>query len=66
MYIYKRWVNLLIIKNNRDDILKRSKDYYYNNIETIRRNMRDKYKNLSKEEGEKNKKHQKSYTEKRN
>ena len=34
----------------RDIILKRVKDYYYNNIEAIRKNMRDKCKNLS--EGE--------------
>ena len=33
-----------------DLILKRAKVYYYNNIDTIRKNMRDKYKNLLKEE----------------
>ena len=33
-------------KKNRDNILKRAKDYYYNNIDTIRKNMRNKYKNL--------------------
>ena len=53
MYKYKRWITLLIIKTNRDIILKRAKDYYYNNIDTIRKNMRDKYKNLSEEEKEK-------------
>ena len=40
-------------------ILKRAKDYYYNNIEDIRKNMRDKYKSLSKEEREKMKNYQK-------
>ena len=30
-------------------ILKRAKDYYYNNIDTIRKNMRDKYKKKRKE-----------------
>ena len=39
---------------NGDVILKRAKGYYYNNIEAIRKNMRDKYKNLSEEEKEKN------------
>ena len=39
-------------QKNRDFILKRTKDYYCNNIETIRKNMRDKYKNLSEEEKE--------------
>ena len=34
------------------DILKRAKYYYYYNIETIRKNMRDKYKNLSEKAGE--------------
>ena len=53
MYKYKRWITLLIIKKNRDVILKRAKDYYYNNIDTIKKNMRDKYKNLSEEERDK-------------
>ena len=39
--------------SNRDIILKRAKDYYYNNIESIRKNMRDKYQNLSEEDKEK-------------
>ena len=34
-------------------ILKIAKDYYYNNIEAIRKNMRGKYKNLSEEDKEK-------------
>ena len=38
--------------------------YYYNNIEAIRKNMRDKYKNLSEEEKEKIKIYQKNYREK--
>ena len=49
-------------QKNRDIILKRAKDYYYNNIEA--ENMRDKYKNLSEEEREKIKIYQKSYREK--
>ena len=31
-------------------MLKRAKEYYYNNVEAIRKNMRDKYKNFSEEE----------------
>ena len=47
-------------KKNRNVILKRAKDYFYNNVETIRKNMRDKYKNLSEEEREKIKKYKKN------
>ena len=57
MYKYKRWITLLIIKKNRDIILKRAKDYYYNNIDTIRKNVRDKYKNRSEEDKVKMKKY---------
>ena len=63
MYKYKRRITLLIIKN-RDIILKRAKDYYHNNINTIRKNVRDKYKNLSEEDKEKMKKCRKKYREK--
>ena len=45
--------NSTYYQKNRDVILKRGKDYYYNKIDTIRKNMRDKYKNLSEEEKEK-------------
>ena len=45
--------NSTYYQKNRDIILKRAKDYSYNNIEVIRKNMRNKYKNLS--EGEKEK-----------
>ena len=45
--------NSTYYKKIRDIILKRAKDYYYNNIEAIRKNMRDKYKILSEEEREK-------------
>ena len=62
MYKYKRWITLLIIK--KIDTLKRAKDYYYNNVEGIRKNMRDKYKNHSGEEKEKMKEYQKNYREK--
>ena len=48
--------NSTYYKKNRDIIFKRGKDYYYYNIEAIRENMRDKYKNLSEEEKEKIKK----------
>ena len=44
--------NSTYYQKNRDIILKRAKDYYYN-IEAIRKNMRDKYKNLSEEQREK-------------
>ena len=57
--------NCTYYQKNRDIILKRAKDYYYDNIETIRKNMRDKYKSLSKEEKEKIKIYQKNYREKR-
>ena len=46
--------NSTYYKKNRDVILKRAKDYYYNKIEAIRKNMRDKYNNFSEEELEKN------------
>ena len=41
-------------QRNRDVILNRAKDYYENEKERLRRQARDKYKNLSEEE--KNKK----------
>ena len=41
-----------------------AKDYYYNNIEAIRKNMRDRYKNLSEEEREKLKSYPKDYRKK--
>ena len=48
--------NSTCYQKNRDIILKRAKDYYYNNIDAIRKNMRDKYKNLPEEDKEKMKK----------
>ena len=45
--------NSTYYQKNRDIILKRAKYYYCNNIEAIRNNMRDKYKNLLEEEKEK-------------
>ena len=45
--------NSTYYQKNRDITLKRAKDYYYYNIEAIRKNMRDIYKNLSKEERKK-------------
>ena len=47
-----------------DIILKRAKDYFHNNIETIRKDMRNKYKNLSEGESEKMKNYQKNSREK--
>ena len=38
--------NSTYYQKNRDIILKRAKGYYYNNIEAIRKNMNDKYKNI--------------------
>ena len=40
----------LTIKKNRDVILNRGKDYYENDKERLRKQARDKYKNLSEEE----------------
>ena len=45
--------NSTYYQKNRDIVLKIAKDYCYNNIDTIRKNMRDKYKNLSDEDKEK-------------
>ena len=45
--------NSAYCQKNRDIILKRARDYYYDNIEAIRKNVKDKYKNLSEEEREK-------------
>ena len=56
--------NSTYYQKNRDIILKRAKDYYYYNIETIRKNMRDKYQNLSEEEKEKIKIYQKKFRKK--
>ena len=56
--------NSTYYQKNRDIILHRAKDYCYNNIEDIRKNVRDKYKNLSEEGKEKMKKYQKNYKEK--
>ena len=40
----------LTIKKNGDVILNRGKDYYENDKERLRKQARDKYKNLSEEE----------------
>ena len=57
MKIFKNFfcinIKLYLLSKNRDVISRRAKHYYYNNIDTIRKNMRDKYKNLLKEEKEK-------------
>ena len=45
--IYKRWVIKLIIK---EVILNKAKDYYKNNIEKLREEARNKYRNLLEEE----------------
>ena len=46
--------DLTYYQRNRDTILNRVKDYYENEKERLRRQARDKYRNLSEEE--KNKK----------
>ena len=51
--------NSTYYQKNRDIILKRAKDYYYNNIKSNRKNMRDKYKNHSEKEKDKIKIYQK-------
>ena len=48
--------NSTYCQNIRDIILKRARDYYYNNLEAIKKNMRDEYKNLSEEETKRNEK----------
>ena len=45
--------NFTYYQKNRDTILKRAKDYYYYNIQALRKNTREKFKNLSEEEKEK-------------
>ena len=40
----------LIIKQKQNVILKRAKDYYENDKETLREQARDTYRNLSEEE----------------
>ena len=47
-------INLTYYQKTRDVILSRAKDYYENDKERIREQVRDKYRNLSEEE--KNKK----------
>ena len=44
--IYKRWVRKLIIKETRDMILNRAKDYYQNDKERLREQARDKMQKL--------------------
>ena len=39
--------NTTYYQKNRDVTLKRAKDHYYNNIDTMRKNMGDKYKYIS-------------------
>ena len=56
--------NSTYYQKRRDIILKRVKGYHYNNIEAIRKNIGDRYKNLSEEEREKMKNYQKNYREK--
>ena len=55
--------NSTYYQKNRDIILKRAKDYYYNNIEAVRKNMREtNIKIFQKREKMKN--YQKIYREK--
>ena len=52
--IYKKMSDLTYYQRNRDVIPNRAKDYYEHDKERLREWVRDKYRNLSKEE--KNKK----------
>ena len=47
--------NLIYYKINRDVILNTAKDYYDNDQERLREEARDKYRNLSEEEKNKEK-----------
>ena len=60
LIIYKKWVNAiplkkLTIKKNRDVILNRAKDYHENDKERLRKQPRDKHRNLFEEKNEKRK-----------
>ena len=43
-------INLTYYQKNRDVILNRAKDYYENDKERLREQVRGKYRNLSEEE----------------
>ena len=47
-------IDLTYYQRNRDVILNRAKDYYENHKKRLRVQPRDKYKNLSEEEYQKN------------
>ena len=49
--------DLTYYQRNRDVILNREKDYYENDKERLRKQARDKYKNLSEEEKKKKRKY---------
>ena len=44
------YADLTYYQRNRDVILNRAKDYYENDKERLRKQVRDKYTNLSEEE----------------
>ena len=48
-------INLTYYQKNRDVILNRAKDYYENDKKRLREQARDKYRNLSEVEKNKNK-----------
>ena len=54
MYKNERNTNLTYYQPNRDVILNRSKNWYENNKGRLRKQVRDKYRNLSGEEKNKN------------
>ena len=55
LYIKKsEYVDLTYYQRNRDVILNRAKDYYKNDKERLRKQDRDKYRNLSEEKNKKN------------
>ena len=43
-------IELTYYQRNRDVILNRAKEYFENDKETLREQVRDKYRNLSEEE----------------
>ena len=55
-------VNLTYYQRNRDVILNRLKDYYENDKERLRKQARDKYRNLSQEEKNKKREYGKKHT----
>ena len=47
---FSEYPDLAYYQRNRDVVLNRAKDYYENDKEKLRKQVRDKYRNLSEEE----------------